>query len=408
MPTNKTIITANNYYYRRGGAETVFLEQINYLEKENWNVIPFSMHHKNNNDTPWNKYFVDEIEFGNQYSSIQKLKNAAKIIYSTEANKKLGQLIKQVEPDIFHAHNIYHHISPSIFKVVKQNGIPSFLTLHDLKVACPAYKMLNSNGICEKCKNGGIYNVISNKCIKDSLPLSTLIFAETLIHRILGLYKNHVDKIIVPSQFYIDKFVEWGWSSNKFAYLPNFVDVNSFLPEYTVGNYFLFFGRLGHEKGVNTLIRAAHKAKVKLVIAGIGPENDCLQELAHALGADVEFIGYVSGEPLKKVIRDSRAIVIPSEWYENAPMTVLESYSLAKPVIGASIGGIPELIQEDKTGYTFESANVEQLAEVLHKIDSMSEHQLLDMGRFARNVVTAHYTIEHHIERLLTIYKDVA
>lgn len=408
MSTRKTMISANNYYYRRGGAETVFLEQNQYLEKKGWEVVPFSMLHQGNNECKWSDYFIEEIEFGNEYSSLQKLKNAVKIIYSTEANVKLNLLIQVVQPDIFHAHNIYHHISPSILKVVKQHGIPSFVTLHDLKLACPAYKMLNANGVCEKCKNGNILNVITNKCIKNSLSLSALIFMETLVHRMLGLYKDNVDKFIVPSQFYIDKFIEWGWPVEKFAYVPNFVDVESYQPEYKAGNYFLFFGRLGHEKGVDTLINAAHNAKIKLVIAGTGPESDYLQQLANSLNADVEFLGYVSGEPLKKVVQESRAIVIPSEWYENAPMSVLEAYSLAKPVVGANIGGIPELIDVGKTGFIFESGNIGQLTEVLNRVDHMSDEQLLELGRNARELACERYAIEHYMERILKLYKDAS
>ena len=371
-------------------------------------MAPFSMHHPDNLESIWSEYFIDEIEFGNQYSSLQKIKNAGKIIYSNEANMKLERLIKKVKPDIFHAHNIYHHISPSILKVVKKHGIPSFLTLHDLKIACPAYKMLNSNGICEKCKDGSIFNVISNKCIKNSRSLSTLIFFETLVHRTLGLYTKNVNKFIVPSQFYIDKFVEWGWPAEKFSYVPNFVDVDSYLPEYKTGDYFLFFGRLGHEKGVDTLINAAHKAKVKLVIAGTGPEIELLRQLATSLNADVEFLGYVSGEPLKKVVQESRAIVIPSEWYENAPMSVLEAYSLAKPVIGANIGGIPELIEDGKTGFIFESASTGQLSEILNRVNTMPDDALLKMGRNARELACERYTIEHYIERILKLYKDAS
>jgi glycosyltransferase involved in cell wall biosynthesis len=163
-----TLLSINNYYYYRGGAETVFLEQNKLLERQGWKVVPFAMHHPKNMSTPWSAFFVDEIEFGQDYSFAQKLLRAPKVIYSIEARRKLNRLLNQVKPDVAHAHNIYHHISPSILSLLKGRGVPTVLTLHDLKIACPAYHMLAPDGICERCKGGHLYNVVANRCIKGS------------------------------------------------------------------------------------------------------------------------------------------------------------------------------------------------------------------------------------------------
>lgn len=110
-----TLLSVNNYFYQRGGAETVFLEENRMLEeREGWKVVPFAMHHPKNLETPWSEYFVDEIEFGQTYSLAGRIARVPKVIYSFEARRKLGRLLRKVRPDICHAHNIYHHISPSI------------------------------------------------------------------------------------------------------------------------------------------------------------------------------------------------------------------------------------------------------------------------------------------------------
>ena len=173
-----TLLSVNNYYYRRGGAEVVFLGQNRLFEDIGWRVIPFSMQHSSNFDTPWSEYFVNEIEFGAQYSTWQKLAWIPKVIYSFEARRKLARLVDMVQPDVCHAHNIYHHLSPAILSLVKSRGVPVVLTLHDLKLACPAYKMLTHDGICERCKGGRLYNVMWHRCIKESISLSAVVMLE--------------------------------------------------------------------------------------------------------------------------------------------------------------------------------------------------------------------------------------
>src|SRR5690606_20119415 len=116
-----------------------------------------------------------------------------------EAQRKLSALITAAPPTIAHAHNVYHHLSPAIFSTLKKAGIPVVMTAHDLKLACPAYKMLRQGTICEKCKGGHIYNVALHRCVKDSAAVSSVVFVETLVHRLLGLYRDKLDRIVVPS-----------------------------------------------------------------------------------------------------------------------------------------------------------------------------------------------------------------
>jgi glycosyltransferase involved in cell wall biosynthesis len=398
------LLSINNYYYLRGGAEAVFLRHNSLFERWGWRVAPFAMQHPKNIDSPWSKYFVDEIEFGSAYSVRQKIMRVPKVIYSFEAQNNISALLDAFPADVCHAHNIYHHISPSILKVVKQRNIPVVMTLHDLKLACPAYNMLARDGVCERCKGGHIHNVLVRRCIKGSVALSAIIMAEALLHNAIQTFEKYVDRFVVPSRFYIKKLMEWGWSEERFVYIPNTVNTDEFRAEYKPGKSFVYFGRLSREKGLSTLIKAAAVADVPIKIIGTGNEEASLRELARALGSDVSFLGYLSGDALHDAIRSSRAVILPSEWYENAPLSIMEAYALGKPVIGADIGGIPELIRADETGCVFKSGSIEDLSTMLVNFDHMSDAQIADMGRNGRAWMTTEFGVEQYVSKTLELY----
>lgn len=401
------LLNINSYHYRRGGSDVVYLEQAKMFAQLGWSNAFFSMNHPKNIDTEWSKYFINEIEFGNQYSLWQKIVMASKVIYSFEAQRKIAQLIDAFNPDIAHLHCIYHHLSPSILPVLKSKGIKTVMTAHDLKIACPAYKMLNSEGICERCNTGSVLNVIKHKCVRDSLGASAIVAVESGLQRFMQTYKKNLDKVVVPSQFFLEKFVEWGWSRDQLVYIPNYSDISRFEAQFEPGDYFLYFGRLAPEKGVATLIRAAKKAGVSLKIAGTGPKEDELKSLAASLNADVSFHGYQTGEPLQALVKNARAVVLPSEWYENAPMSVLESYGMGTPVIGAKIGGIPEMVIDQETGWTFTSQNVEELADVLQKVHHLDDEIIANMGKAGRAFVQKNFSRERYVDSMLNLYSQL-
>jgi len=402
-----TLLAINNYYYLRGGSETIFFEHSRLLEELGWRIVPFSMRHEGNLATPWADYFIDDLEMNGDYSLAQKLTRLPKVIYSFEARRRLAKLLDRVRPDVAHAHNIYHHLSPSILGLLKRRGIPTVLTLHDLKIACPAYNMLARDGICERCKGGRVHNVVLNRCIGGSAAMSLVVMIEAVVHKVLGSYRRCVDTFIVPSRFYIDKFVEWGMPRSMFRHVPNFVDVARYEPTYAPGNALLYFGRVIRQKGVATLIRAAAQARTPLMIAGTGPELDAMQALAAQLGGDVRFLGHLGGQALHDVIRGARAVVLPSEWYENAPVSVLEAYALGKPVVGARIGGIPELIREHETGISFESGDVSSLAAALRDVVSLPHERLQEMGRAGRVWVEQEFTSSAYRQKILAAYGEL-
>jgi glycosyltransferase involved in cell wall biosynthesis len=402
-----TLLAINNYYYPRGGSEAVFFEHNRLLEALGWQVVPFSMKHVENLATPWSEHFVDELELSGDYSLAEKLVRLPKVIYSIEARRRLERLLDSVRPDIAHAHNIYHHLSPSILGVLRSRSIPTVLTLHDLKIACPAYTMLTHDGICERCRGGRLHNVVLNRCIGGSRAMSLVVMLEAMLHQVLGSYRRCVDCFIVPSRFYLDKLCDWGWEASRFAHVPNFIDASRYEPDYSPGSAFIYFGRLTRQKGTATLIRAVAATRRTLLVAGQGPDLAELRRLADELKADVRFLGQLSGDALHAAVRASRAVVLPSEWYENAPISVLEAYALGKPVIGARIGGIPELVRDDETGLGFESGDVNSLAAALERMASSADTHIEELGRRGRKWVEQEFTPAMYRRRILAVYHDL-
>lgn len=398
------LLSVNSYHYRRGGSDAVYFDHADLLQSQGWSNAFFSMHHPRNVDSSWSRFFIDELEFGGNYGLIAKVVMASKVIYSFEAQRKLRALLAEFPADIAHLHCIYHHHSPSILSTLAEAGVPTVMTAHDLKIACPSYKMFNDTGVCERCKDGSLMNVVKHRCIRGSRAASLVVAAESALHRSLDSYRKYVAKVVVPSRFFMQKFVEWGWPEDKFELIPNFVDAGRFEPSFDAGEYFLYFGRLAPEKGVETLLRAAKIAKVKLLLAGTGPEEANLQRLNAELGGGAKFLGFQAGAALHDLVRGSCATVLPSEWYENAPMSVLESYALGKPVLGARIGGIPELVVENETGWCFESRNVEQLAALLDHVGRLPTQAAEEIGRRARSHVEENFNRARYLNATLGLY----
>jgi glycosyltransferase involved in cell wall biosynthesis len=203
------------------------------------------------------------------------------------------------------------------------------------------------------------------------------------------------------------KFDEWGFDPRQFVHIPNFVDVDGMQPGHECGDRILYVGRLSREKGLATLIRAAAAARVGITLVGTGPEADALGSLAQSLGADVRFAGFLAGRELHDAIRAARAVVLPSECYENAPLAVLEAYALGKPVIGSSLGGIPELVRRGETGFVFEAGAVDELAATLRAVADAAKATIEEMGRAGRSLVEREYAPWRYVERMHELYREL-
>jgi glycosyltransferase involved in cell wall biosynthesis len=398
------LLNVNTYHHRRGGSDVVYLEHGAMFQALGFECGWFAMKHPRNEPTPWAEHFIDELEFGHDYSPAQKLVMAAKVVWSWEARHKLARLLDRFPADVAHLHCIYHHHSPAILPVLAERGVPAVMTAHDLKIACPNYKMRTHDGPCERCREGGVWNVVRHRCVQGSLAASAVVAVESGLHRALGTWRRNLSAIVCPSRFFVEKFVDWGWPREQFVHVPNWVDADRLEPGFEPGSYALYFGRLILDKGLATLLRAAHAAALPLKLAGSGPDEAALRALAAELGADVEFLGYRSGAALHDAVRGARCVVLASELYENAPMMLLEAMALGKPVIGARIGGIPEVIDEGATGWLFDSGRVDALAERLAAVKALPDAALAGMGRAARAHVEQQFSRERYLQAMLALY----
>lgn len=403
------ILMCNTFYYLRGGSERCTFDLTALLGAHGHEVIPFAMQHERNHPTPYAEYFVSHVDFptllreGKGIGS--KLQVAERTIYSREAKRKITALIEATKPDVAHVHGIAHEISPSILAALKAAGIPVVQTLHDYKLVCPNTNFISQGQVCEACKGHRYYNVVRRRCKRDSLAASLLAGMEAYVHNTFQLYENNVDAFIAPSRFLKEKVIEHGVRT-EVAYLPNFIHVDEFEPCYENEPYFVFAGRLVAVKGVRTLLEAVHLVPdAKLIIAGTGELEDELRGYVaeHQLDT-VQFVGHLDKAELTKLVQRATATIVPSEWYENCPMSVLESFACGTPVIGARIGGIPELVQESSSGLLFEPGNAAELAQAMRcMIDSPASVQA--MGRQARQQVEQAHNPTVHYEQTVALYQ---
>ncbi len=402
------LLSVNSYHYRRGGSDAVYLDHAALFERRGWENIFFSMQHPKNQKYAFEHLFASRIDYGLATSVAQNLRNASSIIYSTDARRRLSDLLDSHPVDIAHFHIIHHHLSPSVLMEARRRGIPTVMTAHDLKLACPSYKMMNDLGVCERCKGGRVWNVLRHRCIKGSSAASGLVMVESAIHKLTGVYRKYLSAVVAPSRFYREKLIEWGWDRNQVHYIPNFVSMEVLDSPAPYGEHVLYFGRLAPEKGVATLVRASAKTHVPLVIVGEGPEENKLQALAGELNAPVIFKGFLSGQPLRNEIDVCRAVVLPSEWYENAPVSVLEAFARGRPVAGAAIGGIPELINIGQSGWHFPSGDVDALSAVLLSIKASTDLALATMGHAGSSFVKSTFSEERYYKDMIKLYAEIS
>ena len=390
------ILLVNKFYYRRGGDCIYMLNLEQLLKAHGHEVAVFAMDYPENLDTPWKKYFP---------KNMSKLMAFTRPFGSHEVKSTFKKMLDDFKPDVVHLNNVHTQLSPVMAELAHQRGIKVVWTLHDYKLLCPRYDCLkNGNTICETCFNGDKKACLDNKCMKGSKLASFIGFKEAIVWNRERLEAS-TDVFICPSQFIADKMVQGGFSKSKMQTLCNFIDVekcrysHTDLSDSTVSvllpkkeDYYCFIGRLSHEKGAKTLIEAANQLPYKLVIIGGGPLMDELKAVAHT---NIEFVGFKQWDDIKQLVGKARFSVIPSEWYENNPLSVIEAQCLGTPVLGANIGGIPEL-----TDYTFSSGNI---ADLKTKIEKMWNSEL-DYQQIASDA-QHRYDAETYYDKLINIYK---
>ena len=421
------ILLVNKFHYRKGGAETYYLTVGSELERMGHEVAYFSMKHPDNLPCEWDKYFVTQREYNNVKYPLKAARDGMALIYSPEAKRNFQALCEEFRPDVVHLNNVHRQITLSILDApyLRENKVPVFYTAHDYVTVCPGYLMLDGGGrVCDACLEDGRYrHCIEGRCVKGSRAKSALAAMEASFNR-AHKSNQRIDKVIAPSRFMRSKLIEGGWPEDKVIFLQNFADDAILERASEVGAdstdrenpYLLFFGRLSIEKGVDTLLRAFDAAlsnlprDMRLVVVGDGPDAADFKALASSLGcaSRIEFAGYQTGEALQSYVEGASLAISSSRWRENMPYSIVEAFAAGTPVIGTNIGGIPELVNEGKTGFICVPGDVPSMANAISRgTSAFLEQSAYSRLQFnCRSYVMENCSREKFMNNLVNLYKE--
>lgn len=371
------ILMVNKFLYPNGGSETYMFKLGEYLTSLGHQVEYFGMEHPDRCVSNSAQCYTKNMDFHNS-SPVVKILLSLKTIYSVEARKKIRKVLETFNPDVVHLNNFNYQLTPSIIVEIRKwekavNGkVKIIYTAHDYQLICPNHmlKNPNTNKICEKCIGGNFSNCVKGKCVHGSTLKSLIGTMEAYYWNIRKVYKE-IDKIICCSYFMKSKLDTNPVLKDKTFTLHNFIDFDNKV-QTDKKDYFLYFGRFSEEKGIDVLIEACKSLpNEQFIFAGSGPLEEKINSISN-----IKNVGFKTGKELTKLIAQAKASIYPSTCYENCPLSVMESISLGTPVIGADIGGIPELIENGKNGLLFKSGNAKDLLEKLSLL--LSDDNIVD------------------------------
>ena len=358
------ILMVNKFLYPRGGCETYMLKLSEELKAKGHEIEFFGMYDENNTVGNSENLYTTNMDFHS--TGMARFLYPFKIIYSFEAYKKIGKVLDSFKPDIVHMNNINFQLTPSIIYAIKKRNIPLVQTVHDYQMICPNHLLysLDEAKPCERCITGSKFNCLKYSCIHSSKAKSLIGSIEAKLYSLLKTYKK-VDLFVCPSKFLAEKLLSAdSLYEGKTFTIHNFIEKKP-IPEKTDAEkpYVAFASRLSIEKGVDILAKAAKLLpNVPFVIAGNGPDDECLKNIPN-----VKMKGFLTGDELISLIANAKVMILPSVWYENCPLNILETHSFGVPVITMNSGGMAELVEDGKTGLLIKEPTAEATAQAINK-----------------------------------------
>jgi glycosyltransferase involved in cell wall biosynthesis len=385
------ILLVHNSYQQPGGEDVVFEQERQMLERAGHTVTAY---HRSN----W------EVA---AYSGLRRLELIGRTVWATDTRQQFARLLDQEEPNLVHVHNTFLMVSPSIFSVCQEAHVPVVQTLHNYRLYCPAATFFRDGHICEECVEHSLLRGIAYGCYRESRAATAVVAFMLAVHRQRQTW-NHVNCYIALTEFARNKFLEAGLSKEKVFVKPNFVHPDPCAWPNNEGNYVLFVGRLSPEKRVSTMLAAWHRLKklrIPLAIIGGGSQKAQLEREAHSQGLPtVTFHGQLNRERTIAAMRQARFLVFPSEWYENFPVTIAESFACGVPVICSRLGAMQEIVEDGRNGLHFTPGDADDLAEKVSWAWNHPEH-MRSMGKEARQEYESKYTAEKNYPLLMEIYQ---
>ena len=376
---NQRVLIVHNGYQHKGGEDTVVEAEVELLRERGHAVALFTRHN-------------DDIH------GVSKLMLVANTFWASGVAAEFATELERFQPDVIHVHNTFPMISPAIYWVAAKYHIPVVQTLHNFRLLCPQAMFLREGKVCEACMGAIPWRGVVHGCYRNSKVQSAVLAGMVSLHRLLGTWQHKVTRYIALNEFCRQKFINGGLPAARVVIKANFVDFPR--PAVTQRADFLFVGRLSAEKGVDVLAQAARQTQVQIHVAGTGPEQRQLEQISN-----VQLLGALSTDDVRRRMSDSLALVLPSVWYENFPRTLVEAFGCGLPVIASRLGALAELVEDGVTGLLFNPGDAEDLADKLQWAHAHPE-QMRAMGEAARAKYEAFYTAEKNYQQLVAIYRD--
>jgi glycosyltransferase involved in cell wall biosynthesis len=386
------ILQIHNYYQTYGGECHVVDAEKPLLEARGHEVL---------------RYTANSNEL-NQWGAGRKVVALSGVPFNRRVYRELAGYLQHTRPDVAHVHNVFPLLSPSVYVALRDAAVPVVQTVHNFRFLCPNGLFFINGRICEACQQRGYMAAVKNKCMKGSRVISTLYAAAVKYAWSSGNIPGNIDCFVALNEFSASRLVAGGVPREKIAICGNFIARFAPQPEPKRHNYVLYLGRLSPEKGIWTLLEALGKAPaLNLKIAGAGPDEAALRSYVNDhLPGRVEFLGYVKGHEKERLVSEALCTVTPSEWYENFPISVVESFALGTPVIASRIGGLPEMVEHGKTGFLFDPADAAALAGCLEIIRDDAA-LVRNMSRACLETARARFGPDRHGRELVDIYNNV-
>jgi glycosyltransferase involved in cell wall biosynthesis len=400
------VLQVNKFFHPRAGAETAFLQTRALLREHGHDVVDFAMQHPANLPSADARYFTPARSYEDGGRLSRRVQDAAASVYSWKVRRSLGALLDARRPDVAHLHNVYHQLTLSVVDELERRRIPTVLTLHDWKVACPAYTLFTEGAPCRRCVDGSVVNAVVHRCVKGSVAASGLAALEAAVARRRGTY-GKVQRFIAPSRFAGEVARMAGIEPDRIAHVPNFLRDAELAAEPPSGERaprMLYAGRLDETKGVRQLLAAfAHvEPPTVLRIAGSGELEPEVREAA-AREPRIEYLGRLDREDLLAEFDRARAVVLPSIWEDNGPLVVLEAQARGAALVVTDRGGPQEFVRDGESGLVVPAEDVTALADAMRRLAADPALALRFGARARRDVVSEHNATRHY-ERLLDVY----
>ncbi|HEY2704605.1 MAG TPA: glycosyltransferase [Candidatus Dormibacteraeota bacterium] len=403
------ILHVNKFLHRRGGAEAYMEDVADRQRAAGHRIAFFAMDHPDNSPSEFGRHFPSRVELNPPPRSLHgRAAAVGRMLHSPSARRGIEAVLEEFRPDVVHLHNIYHQLSPSILRPLERRGVAAVMTLHDYKLACPTYRLLDHGEVCTACVGRRFHNAVLRRCESGSRGASAVVALELSLHTLFGAYRP-VGVFVCPSEFMARTMRAAGVFPDRLRTLRHFANTDGVAVRQGPGEAVVFAGRLSAEKGVDVLVEAvAARPGALLEVLGDGPDRAALEALAAARAPGrIRFHGSVPKARVEEMVRAARAVAVPSRWYENQPMIVLEAFACGVPVVATTLGGLPELVEPGLDGLLVPAADVPALTGALGALLD-DPARAVRMGLAARRKAEQHFSPAAHLAGLDRLYAEAA